>query len=363
MPAMTDRIAGRRDVKRASPGRASAVPVPSPGSAMRANRATCNLVIELDVTAKPAARLCARLALRFRATQLLTLGVAIVAATLATPHRAFGWGRMAHRAATRLAETRLSPRTRALIRELLEPGESLADASTWADENNRSIPGSAAWHYVNVPISAEHYTSRDCHNNCVVSRLEEFRRILADPRAPRPRRQMALRFVVHLVEDAHQPMHVGDRRDRGGNNLQLQFFRDEFTNLHQVWDSGLLRNGYRNERELTDDLIDLAREPEAQDWTRSRVESWIDESLETARLAYRNPGSGEFLRSGSRLGREYEDANLPRAVKRLAQSGVRLAEVLNECLAPEPKRTIPAPHIRLDNQPARVPAPPAPGIR
>ena len=44
-------------------------------------------------------------------------------------------------------------------------------------------------------------------------------------------------------------MHVGDRRDRGGNNLQLQFFRDDYTNLHQIWDSGLLRNGYRNECE------------------------------------------------------------------------------------------------------------------
>ena len=180
------------------------------------------------------------------------------------------WGRMAHRASTRVAETRLTPQARAAIRELLEPGESLADASTWADENSRNIPGSAAWHFVNVPVSAPHYTPQDCNNNCVVSRLEEFRKVLADPRAPRARRQMALRYVVHLVEDAHQPMHVGDRRDRGGNNVQLQFFRDEYTNLHQVWDSGLLRIGYRNERELVDDLIDLARRPEARDWTKGQ---------------------------------------------------------------------------------------------
>ena len=248
------------------------------------------------------------------------------------------------------------PKGARLIRELLEPGESLADASTWADENNQSIPGSAAWHYVSVPISAASYSPRDCHDNCVVSRAEEFRRILADPLAPQPRRRMALRYVVHLVEDAHQPMHVGDRGDRGGNNLQLQFFRDDYTNLHQVWDSGLLRNGYRNERELVDDLIDLARKPKARKWTRGHLEDWVNESLEAARQAYRIPGSKDMLRSGMRLGREYEDANLPLAVKRLSQAGMRLSEVLNDCLSPEEKRR--TPHLISASSSNPLPCPP-----
>jgi hypothetical protein len=64
-----------------------------------------------------------------------------------------------------------------------------------------------------------------------------------------------------------------------------------------------------------------------------------------------------------RIGREYEDANSPLAVKRLSQAGMRLSEVLNECLSPEEEKSIPAPHFRKDQQPARLPAPPAPGIR
>ena len=208
--------------------------------------------------------------------------------------------------------------------------ESLVDASTWADENSRSIPGSAAWHYVNVPISAPRYSPRDCHGDCVVSRLDEFRRVLADPHAPKARRRMALRYVVHLVEDAHQPMHVGDRRDRGGNAVQLQFFRDDATNLHQIWDSGLFRQAHYDERSLASELITLAREPQARDWPGGTVENWINESLEAARQAYRVPGTRDFVRSGMRLGQDYEDANLPLARKRLAQAGVRLSEVLNE---------------------------------
>jgi nuclease S1 len=263
----------------------------------------------------------------------LGLGFCAALALVVVPARpALAWGRMAHRAATRLAETRLSSQARAAIAELLDEGESLVDASTWADENSRSIPGSAAWHYVNVPISASRYTARDCHGDCVVSRLDDFRRVLADPRAPRARRRMALRYVVHLVEDVHQPMHVADRRDRGGNAVQLQFFRNEATNLHQIWDSGLFRQAHYDERSLAADLISLAREPQARDWPKGTVEDWVNESLEAARQAYRVPGTREFLRSGMRLGRDYEDANLPLARKRLAQAGVRLSEVLNESL-------------------------------
>jgi hypothetical protein len=289
----------------------------------------------------------------------VVLGMLFLAAT--SSREASAWGRMAHRAATRLAETRLTPEVRAAIRELLEPGESLADASTWADENSRNIAGSAAWHYVNVSITAPRYTARDCRDNCVVSRLEEFRRILADPQAPKPRRRMALRYVIHLVEDAHQPMHVGDNRDRGGNSVQIQFYRDEFTNLHQIWDSGLLRIGYRNERALLDDLIDLARQPGAEAWSRDHVEDWINESLEAARKAYRIPGAEGSIRTGMRLGREYQDANLPVAVDRLARAGYRLSDVLNDCLSPRRSKAIPAPHYPKQQQP--IPAPPAPGIR
>jgi hypothetical protein len=270
---------------------------------------------------------------------------------------------MAHRAATRLAETRLTPRARAVIRDLLEEGESMADASTWADEFSRNIPGSTGWHFVNVPLNADRYSPRDCHNNCVVSRLEEFRRVLADPKAPRDRKRMALRFVIHLVEDAHQPLHVGDNRDRGGNNVQVRFFRDDSTNLHQVWDSGLLREGYRGERDLVNDLLEMARSPQAHDWPKGTVEDWVNESLEVARRAYVLPGSRQFVRSGARLGRDYEETNLPLAARRLAQAGVRLSEVLNEALDPAASKSIPAPHFRKDRIPGRPPAPVAAGAR
>ena len=264
------------------------------------------------------------------------IGIGIILAMvagLARPARA--WGRLGHRSSARLAESRLSPRARAILVDLLEPGESLADAATWADEHSQEIPGSAAWHFVNIPISAPRYTPKDCApRGCVVSKIAEFRTVLADRQAPPARRRQALRFFVHLVQDLHQPMHVADHDDRGGNRLQLRLGRSQATNLHQVWDSGLLHRRYRerDEPELVRALEAMAGRPGSRGWTRGRIEDWANESLEVGRRAYRVPGTDRFLRPGDEIGRDYEDANLPVALERLARSGVRLAALLNEIL-------------------------------
>jgi nuclease S1 len=270
---------------------------------------------------------------RDRRIPLIVLMIGVLIAAMPCP--AGAWGRLGHRASARLAESRLSPQARTIVRELLEPGESLADASTWADENSREIRGSAAWHFVNVPISSAHYDARDCaRQGCVVSKIAEFRAVLADRNAPRARRRQALRFFVHLVQDLHQPFHVADNRDRGGNALQLRIGRYDNTNLHQVWDSGLFHWRYRQraETELVRDVTALADRPEARNWLRGRVEDWADESLEIGRRAYQVPGTGRTLRQGDEIGRDYIEPNARIAVERIAQSGVRLAAMLNEIL-------------------------------
>jgi hypothetical protein len=184
---------------------------------------------------------------RVRVWLRVSLAVVVALSGMLAGHRpALAWGHLEHRASALLAEARLTPAARAVVLELLEPGESLAEASTWADEVRRARPGSGSWHYVNVPITEPEYSPQFApRRGDVVGKVEQFALVVADRSAPRARRREALKFLVHLVQDLHQPVHVGDRGDRGGNDLQVRFF-GKGSNLHRVWDSGLIERAYHD---------------------------------------------------------------------------------------------------------------------
>jgi nuclease S1 len=96
---------------------------------------------------------------------------------------AWAWGRAGRHVVGRFAEARLTPRAKAAIESLLEPGESLADASTWADENRRKLPRTASWHYVDVPIDEPRYDPRfsgeTASKGCIVDKIHETAATLA----------------------------------------------------------------------------------------------------------------------------------------------------------------------------------------
>jgi nuclease S1 len=260
-----------------------------------------------------------------RVWRCIAPGLALFFALFAYAGTAWAWGSLGHRVASRIAESRLTPAALARVRDLLEPGETLADASLWADRHRRDATGSAPWHYVNVPLTEPRYDARFCgERGCVVSKIADFRRTLADRALPRAERQQALYFLVHLVEDLHQPLHVGDRGDRGGNDLQLRFF-ERGTNLHRLWDTDILEYGGDTEDGWVATLERLLRDAEPTAAVATR-EAWATESLQAARVAYRG------LAPGMQLARVYYDLALPIVEKHLALAGMRLASLLNGIL-------------------------------
>jgi len=261
-----------------------------------------------------------------RSSAVVIVAIAVI---LFAPLSLWPWGRTGHRVSAMVAESRLTPVAAAAVRSLLEPGESLADASTWADEQ-REEPRSGPWHYVNVPISEARYDPKFCSpDGCVVSKVEDFERVLSDPRALRAEKQEALRFLVHFIQDLHQPLHVGDTGSRGGNLVQVRFF-DVASNLHQVWDFRVMEWHSTDEGTWLRELNALATPQMAAAWSKGSVEDWATESLAEARLAYCLPGTDRLIPSGTKLGEDYCRFALPIIQVRLAQSAVRLAATLNQ---------------------------------
>src|SRR6187551_2455046 len=181
--------------------------------------------------------------------------LAFFALLAAAPSPALAWGKTGHRVVAAIADTQLSGLARAHVREILGPGESLVDAANWPDEM-RSDPAifwqktSTPWHYVTLNgITYDHAPPE----GDALEALDHFAKVLKDPAASLADKQTALRFVIHLVGDLHQPLHAGKCCDRGGNDVKVTWFGKP-TNLHAVWDSQLVDEEQLSFSELAEKL-------------------------------------------------------------------------------------------------------------
>jgi hypothetical protein len=270
--------------------------------------------------------------LTFKTGSALLVGLT---ALLVTPIQARAWGYEAHRIIAEIAEQFLTPQTTHQVRELLalENITTLADVSTWADEVRLQRPETGPWHYVNIPITlptgaATYDAARDCPKDaCVVAKIEQFERELNDRQLPERPRLESLKYIVHFVGDAHQPLHVSNNHDRGGNDDPV-IFMGLPTNLHAVWDSGIIMPAVKgNERAYALQLVQSITANQRQHWSDGSLISWVNEGHEiAAHTIY-----GELPHTGT-LPDDYETKALPIVNEQLERAGVRLAAVLNACL-------------------------------
>ena len=238
---------------------------------------------------------------------------------LAAP--ALAWGPTGHRVVALVAEEHLSAPARLEVHTLLG-GETLAEASTWADDvrERRTWRQSSPWHYVNIPDGKTYKQSRKNRRGDILTAIERFERDLANRRNSPAKRANALRFLIHFVGDLHQPLHVGRFEDRGGNSIDVTWF-GEPTNLHRVWDSQIISRRRISFRRWADSLDRPSRQQIAA-WTASGPLDWAAESQELRPRVYRI-GDGK-------LGKRYDRDNLPVVRERLLQAGVRLAAFLEK---------------------------------
>lgn len=251
----------------------------------------------------------------------------------AGPSLPFRWGPDGHRIVADIALQRLSPAAADETRRLLG-GQNINEVASWADAVRSQRPNTAPWHYIDIEITDTSYVpSRDCKENaCVIWAVESQLAVLADRTKGDSLRAEALKFVVHFVGDLHQPLHAGERADKGGNDVKLTF-QGKLSNLHAVWDSGILLSFGQTDAEIVHQLdADIARRSDIKTLSGGTVTQWVMESHDIARdVVYKN------LPNSLEINQAYVDAARPVIYERLLRGGIRLAAMLDRALGGSPK--------------------------
>jgi hypothetical protein len=316
---------------------------------------------------------------------MVYLRCAFVSILFFLPVQVWAWGCNGHEIVALIAEAHLTPPARAMVKRILENSpidpslkpyckqeglDLLASSSTWADDYRSQHPETEGWHFIDIPRGApsgdiEKYCppASGCITMALKQRIQTLR-----TSADSKRKADALRFVIHLMGDIHQPLHDTTNNDRGGNCVPVDFFdeptklrdaeqEDYSPNLHNIWDSFVIQRiqGARTVRQFSE-ILDKRFHDQFAAWQKGgiQIDEWAWQSHQLAeskaygnlprKIAIEAPlppinSCAEDDKVGSRMfalheavGAKYQSETVPVIQQQLAKAGIRLAMILNDIL-------------------------------
>ncbi|CAL2106046.1 nuclease S1 [Tenacibaculum sp. 190524A02b] len=233
------------------------------------------------------------------------------------------WGPTGHRATGKIAEKHLTKKAKRKIDQLLQ-GESLAFVSTYADEikSDKNYRKFYSWHYVNMPLDGKYETSKKNPKGDLVTGINHCIAILKDKNSSIEEKRFYLKMLVHFMGDLHQPMHIGQKEDKGGNTIQVQW-HGKGSNLHRVWDEDILKKWDMSYLELANNAKRLSKE-QIKIIQKGNVIDWMYDTHKLTKEVYASAEIGENLRY------RYSYIYFPIVRKQLQKGGLRLAKLLND---------------------------------
>ncbi len=255
--------------------------------------------------------------------------------------KASAWGADGHRLICAMAEAKLTPEAKSMLSETLRMGkfldnnadEDFPEACLWPDKARHTThKGSYEEHFINVPKSEDSVDlARDCAAlNCVATAIQRNLVYLsrdAQGKREKARKAAALRFLAHFVGDLHQPLHVGNGEDWGGNKIRVNWYGKK-ANLHGIWDYEILKKAGITYPDSLEYLQEIKPEDSAGD-----VLAWIRTSFRLARNNAYKDTEGNLIASGDTLGDAYFERAKPIVMSQISLSSSRLAYLLNELAA------------------------------
>jgi len=236
--------------------------------------------------------------------------------------KASSWGLTGHRVVGQVADIYLTKKARKEVKKILGT-ESLADVANWMDfiKSEAKFDFMYNWHFVTIPDGQSYETSNKESKGDVIWALNKFINELKSDTLTLEEQQFALKTLVHLVGDIHQPLHVGNGTDKGGNDVKLKYFWQD-SNLHRVWDSGMIDGQDLSYSEYVLRINHTNKEL-VEKWQSASINEWAMESMAMRSSVY---ATGEK----KNLTYRYNYDHIAEVDQRLLLAGVRLAGVLNE---------------------------------
>ncbi|WP_462253868.1 S1/P1 nuclease [Ekhidna sp.] len=237
--------------------------------------------------------------------------------------QSFGWGATGHRIVGLIAEYHLTKKAKRNIEKVLGR-ETLAEVSNYMDfiKSDATYRHMSPWHYATIPDGQTYEEAGTPEEGDVIVTIQRLMKELEIKNFTDEDEAFALKCLVHLIGDIHQPLHVGNGNDRGGNDIKLDYFWNS-SNLHRVWDSGIIDGQQYSYTEYVN-WINHPTDQQINEWSSSNVLEWAYESAELRNRCY------ETIPEDKKINYRYNFDNIDLVNQRLLQAGIRLAHVLNE---------------------------------
>lgn len=293
--------------------------------------------------------------------RLHIFGVVVACFCLCSASRALAWGDEGHEIVALIAQHYLSPGTKTKIATLLSEDSTnltqhdIASAATWADKYRDSDRFKSKvrynqthyWHFADIeidggdlntacfghpPVPSGTPASKGPAQDCVTDKVEEFVAELANTSTPAAERVMALEFLLHFVGDMHQPLHMSDDNDQGGNGKKVKAPGDRSGNLHHYWDTDFVEAIDIDPVTAANDILKTITTAQRQEWTQGTSDNWAIETSDVGKTVAYNLPTEVNSHGAIVLSADYKTAAIDAVRIQLARAGVRLALLLTRAL-------------------------------
>ncbi len=236
------------------------------------------------------------------------------------------WGPTGHRTVGEIASHYLIEGVHEKIKELLN-GQSLALVSTFADEikSDDRYQSLSPWHYVNFPFDSSYDAHPKSEKGDIIIAINKCMEIIKSVDSNKEDKAFYLKLLVHFIGDLHQPLHIGLAEDRGGNQFQVRWFKED-ANLHWVWDEKIIEKFGMSYSELAANEK-LLTPSELEEIQSGSVEDWMNESRLLCLDVY------EHTKEDENLSYNYMYRYAHEVRHQLQKGGIRLAVLLNQLFA------------------------------